>query len=169
MIRLSLSECVSRILQVNWTKVTDLVSQRRVFIRGGYAYVPSTLQSSIIFQEYSARLVNALEATSRAIPGLDEDDRLLPIIKHFSQGFLAGVAGEVPGGVDGGYGGELTKEMIDDIARRHFPACMRNLHFRLRQDQHLKHWGRLQYTLFLKVRSHTINISYQPDSHSSDT
>jgi DNA primase large subunit len=92
------------------------VSQRRVFIRGGYAYVPSTLKSSIIFQEYAARLTNALEATSRAIPRLDEDDRLLPIIKHFSQGFLAGVAGEIPGGIESGYGGELTKEMIDDIA-----------------------------------------------------
>lgn len=98
-------------------------------------------------------LQKALEATSRAIPRLDEDDRLLPIITHFSQGFLAGVAGEMPGGIDSGYGNELTKEMIDGIARKHFPACMRNLHTRLRQDQHLRHWGRLQYTLFLKVRA----------------
>lgn len=90
---------------------------------------------------------------------MDEDDRLSPIINHFSQGFLAGVAGEIPGGIDGGYGDELTKEMIDDIARKHFPACMRNLHGRLRQDQHLKHWGRLQYTLFLKVCTILFTVS----------
>lgn len=41
--------------------------------------------------------------------------------------------------------------MIDELARKHFPMCMRNLHDNLRKDKHLKHAGRLQYTLFLKV------------------
>ncbi|KAF8308412.1 DNA primase, large subunit [Clavulina sp. PMI_390] len=139
--------------KVPWTKVTDLVAQRRVFLRGGYAYVPSALQSSIIFAEFSSRLTRALEATARALPNLDEDERLMPLVDLFSQGFLSGVAGEIPGGagLDGGFDGVLTKDMIDEVARKHFPACMRHLHVRLRQDKHLKHWGRLQYTLFLKV------------------
>lgn len=41
--------------------------------------------------------------------------------------------------------------MIDDLARKHFPLCMRMLHNNLREDSHLKHQGRLQYGLFLKV------------------
>jgi len=46
----------------------------------------------------------------------------------------------------------VTAEMIDDLARKHFPLCMRMLHNNLREDSHLKHQGRLQYGLFLKVR-----------------
>jgi len=122
-----------------------------VFLKRGYAYVPSSLQSSIIFQEFQSRLTNAVELTARALPRLDEDDRLLPIITHFSQGFLAGIAGE-HGRTAGEYGDAVTSDMIDDLARKHFPLCMRHVHNGLRQNRHLKHQGRLQYTLFLKAR-----------------
>lgn len=37
-----------------------------------------------------------------------------------------------------------------DMLSQHFPLCMRNLHVTLRKNSHLKHFGRLQYTLFLK-------------------
>jgi hypothetical protein len=37
------------------------------------------------------------------------------------------------------------------LSRRSFPLCMRNLHENFRKNHHLKHWGRLQYGLFLKV------------------
>lgn len=45
----------------------------------------------------------------------------------------------------------ITAEMVDEIARKHYPMCMRHLHEGLRRDRHLKHFGRLQYGLFLKV------------------
>jgi len=34
---------------------------------------------------------------------------------------------------------------------QHYPLCMRNLHKTLRREKHLRHYGRLQYGLFLKV------------------
>jgi len=43
----------------------------------------------------------------------------------------------------------MTARNIDRLAR-HFPMCMASLHRTLRRDAHLKHFGRLQYTLFLK-------------------
>lgn len=46
---------------------------------------------------------------------------------------------------------KVTAEMVEDIARKHFPACMLNLYIRLKRDKHMKHFGRLQLTLFLKV------------------
>jgi hypothetical protein len=84
------------------------------------------------------------------VPRLDEDTRLGGILDNLSQGFLAGVSSEwsaAPGDIGEG----IRAEMVDDLAAKHFPMCMRNSHQRLRADHRLNHFGRLQYGLFLKV------------------
>ncbi|KAI0934152.1 hypothetical protein AcV5_006091 [Taiwanofungus camphoratus] len=136
--------------KVKWTRVPDLVEKRKVFLKGGLAYVPAREQSSIVFQEFQTNLMKALEMTARALPRLDEDTRLVPILNNLSQGFLAGVSSEWST-ASSGNGTEITADMVDDLSRKHFPVCMRNLHESLRRDRHLKHFGRLQYGLFLKV------------------
>lgn len=95
--------------------------------------------------------------TARALPRLDEDTRIIPILDNLSQGFLAGVSSEWGNASSSGNGSEVTADMVDDIARKHYPMCMRNLHDCLRRDRHLKHFGRLQYGLFLKVRVNSTN------------
>nr|ASF90196.1 hypothetical protein SPAR05346 [Bartheletia paradoxa] len=135
--------------KVPWTKVTDLVQRRRVFIKAGQAYVPTREQSSMVLAEFSTRLQKALEMTAKALPRLDEDDRLLPILSHLSLGFLAGGSGEYSG-MQLENGEVITAEMIDELVRKHAPICMRNLHDTLREKKHLKHQARQQYILFLK-------------------
>ncbi|QRW21519.1 DNA primase large subunit [Rhizoctonia solani] len=137
--------------KVHWTRVTDLVAARKVYLRGGYAYVPSKDQNSIVFQEFASRLERALEQTSRAVPRLDEDDRLLPLLQHLAQSFLNGIASSSAASFADENGELVRAEQVDELAARHFPACMRNLHDSLRKDHHLRHHGRLQYGLFLKV------------------
>ena len=80
---------------------------------------------------------------------MDEDTRLVPILDNLSKGFQAGVSSEWAGKTEGQEG--LTADMIDEMAYKHYPACMRNLHMALRREKHLKHFGRLQYGLVLKV------------------
>jgi DNA primase large subunit len=46
---------------VKWTQVPDLVEKRRVFLKGGWAYVPGREQSSIVYQEFETNLMKALE------------------------------------------------------------------------------------------------------------
>lgn len=84
---------------------------------------------------------------------MDEDARLMPVLEHLGQGFLSGlsVAAEYSSAEGLGDGEEVKAEMIDDLAEKHWPMCMRHLHDCLRKDRHLKHFGRLQYGLFLKV------------------
>ncbi len=91
------------------------------------------------------------QTTARLIPRLDEDSRLIPVLDNLSQGFVAGIASEWAGATGPGNSGEIRAEMIDDLAKKHFPICMRTLHESLQRDNHLKHFGRLQYGLFLKV------------------
>lgn len=49
--------------KVKWTRVLDLVEKRKIFLKGGWAYVPSREQSSIVFQEFESQLEKALEVS----------------------------------------------------------------------------------------------------------
>ncbi|OSC99040.1 DNA primase large subunit [Trametes coccinea BRFM310] len=143
-------EAPGRYYKVKWTRVPDLVEKRRVVLKGGMAYVPASEQASIVLQEFQSHLEKDLEMTAKALPRLDEDTRIVPILDNLSKGFLAGVSSEW-NNASAAAGDALTADMIDEMAYKHFPACMRNLHMCLRRDKHLKHFGRLQYGLFLKV------------------
>jgi DNA primase large subunit len=46
-------------------------------------------QQSLIVAEFTSNLERALEQTAKAIPRLDEDDRLVPILNHLGLGFTA--------------------------------------------------------------------------------
>lgn len=138
--------------KVDWTRVPDLVEQRRVFLRAGKAYVPAREQPAMICAEFADRLERAMLVTARALPRLDEDDRLSPILAHLGKNFVTPDSA-YSGGASGDAavpGSELTARNVDNLAANHFPLCMQNLHRSLRRDAHLKHFGRLQYTLFLK-------------------
>ncbi|KAF2738402.1 DNA primase large subunit [Polyplosphaeria fusca] len=135
--------------KVDWERVPELVEQRRVLLKMGKAYVPQREQMSLVVAEYTKRLDDALELTARALPRLDEDDRLAPILAHLSQSFTTPDAAysSSDASIDG-----LSAPTANsiDVLSKHFPLCMQNLHMNLRANSHLKHFGRLQYTLFLK-------------------
>lgn len=134
--------------KVAWTQVPELVERRQVYLKAGMAYVPAREQTSMVVSEFTRHLDRALEQTARHLPRLDEDDRLSPILAHLSQNFASPGsaysedASTLPGTA-------ITAGSIDSLSG-HFPLCMRNLHTQLRKNNHLKHFGRLQYTLFLK-------------------
>ncbi|KAL2175148.1 eukaryotic and archaeal DNA primase, large subunit-domain-containing protein [Thermothelomyces heterothallicus CBS 202.75] len=135
-------------LKVDWTRVPDLIENRKVYVRAGKAYVPGKEQQSMVLNAFTKRLETELELTARALPRLDEDDRLTPILDHLSKNFIAPDASYAGSGA-AIEGAEITARNIDNLSR-HFPMCMTHLHRSLRRDAHLKHYGRLQYTLFLK-------------------
>ena len=134
--------------KVHWTRVPELVEQRTVLIRKGKAYVPLKEQTSMIMTEFANRLDKALAMTTRALPRLDEDDRLSPILNHLSKNFATPDAGFSDS--DSSLPGAPINAASIDALSQHFPLCMKHLHSTLRKNSHLKHYGRLQYTLFLK-------------------
>ncbi|GAO20023.1 hypothetical protein UVI_02014900 [Ustilaginoidea virens] len=136
--------------KVDWERVPDLVEGRRVFVKRGKAFVPGREQSSMVVAEFSSRLEKQLELTARALPRLDEDDRLTPILNHLSKSFITPDAAYSSASSSSAPAGARTTAANVDKLSQHFPACMAHLHRSLRRDAHLKHYGRLQYTLFLK-------------------
>ncbi|GAA5973432.1 hypothetical protein JCM11641_006457 [Rhodosporidiobolus odoratus] len=135
--------------KVDWTKVTDLVATRRVFLKGGKAYVPSSQQFSLVAAEFGSRLARGLELTAKALPRLDEDTRLVPVLSHLSMGFMAGITSDYQF-TSTADGEAVTAEMIPQLALQSFPLCMRSIQDTLKSSKHLKHEGRQQYNLFLK-------------------
>ncbi|KAH6851727.1 DNA primase large subunit [Alternaria alternata] len=135
--------------KVDWERVPELVSQRKVLLKRGKAYVPQREQMSLVVAEFTKKLDEALELTARALPRLDEDDRLAPILAHLSQSFTAPDAAYTTADANISGLSTITAASIDTLSQN-FPLCMRNLHMTLRDQSHLKHFGRLQYTLFLK-------------------
>ncbi|MCJ1450518.1 hypothetical protein MMC28_000849 [Mycoblastus sanguinarius] len=134
--------------KVDFETVPELVEGRRVYLKAGKAYVPVREQMSIVVAGFNTKLDKGLELAARALPRLDEDERLTPILNHLSKNFatpdstLADSDSALPGA-------SINAFSIDPLSQ-HFPLCMRNLHMTLRKNSHLKHFGRLQYTLFLK-------------------
>ena len=134
--------------KVEWETVPDLVDRRQVLLKKGKAYVHVREQMNMVVNEFMRQLEAGLELSARFLPRMDEDNRLSPILRHLSQSFVA---------PDDGYAessslGDVTSinaGSIDGLSH-HFPLCMQNLHRELRKNNHLKHFGRLQYTLFLK-------------------
>lgn len=134
--------------KVDWTRVPELVEHRTVFVKRGKAYVPLREQTSLMLTEFTRHLDTSLELSSRALPRMDEDDRLTPILNHLSKNFATPDAGFQDS--DSSLPGAPINSANIDTLSQHFPLCMKHLHTTLRRDSHLKHYGRLQYTLFLK-------------------
>ena len=134
--------------KVDWIRVPELVEHRTVLVRKGKAYVPMREQTSMVMTEFTNRLEKGLELASRQLPRLDEDDRLTPILNHLSKNFTTPDAGfsESDSSMAGA---PINASNVDNLSQ-HFPLCMKHLHTTLRKNSHLKHFGRLQYTLFLK-------------------
>ncbi|KAF4554106.1 Eukaryotic and archaeal DNA primase large subunit-like protein [Elsinoe fawcettii] len=135
--------------KVPFEQVTELVETRRCLMRAGTAYVHVREQLGMVVAEFGRRLEAGLELASRALPRMDENDRLAPILTHLSKSFTAPDAAYAEGEGSIGDATAITARSIDELVR-FFPLCMQNLHRELRRSSHLKHYGRLQYTLFLK-------------------
>ncbi|QOU22832.1 hypothetical protein BRETT_003018 [Brettanomyces bruxellensis] len=133
--------------------VPELVSTRQSFIHMGYAYVGEFQRLSLIANEFGDFLMGQLKATMRALPTLDEDDRLVPVLNNLSKGYVS-----LDYKLNGGYGEDangsgdnsgITAESVG-MYIKDMPLCMQNLMDGLKKDHHLRYSGRQQLSLFLK-------------------
>uniref|UniRef100_A0A0K8TFX0 DNA primase large subunit n=2 Tax=Lygus hesperus TaxID=30085 RepID=A0A0K8TFX0_LYGHE len=125
-------------------KVADLVRSRKVFIHKGTAYITNDDIISVLLASYRSTLAQALAYVSRRLHILDDDPRILGLVKG---------AGKNTREAD--YTNFVNKDKVDirqldTLAEISYPLCMRQMHQRLRTAHHLKHFARLQYGLFLK-------------------
>ncbi|XP_022235255.1 DNA primase large subunit-like, partial [Limulus polyphemus] len=133
--------------KVPFLEALDLVRGRKVYLNKGYVYIPRMDLVSVVLTVFRNHLSHALAVTSRALPQLEEDGRLLSMLNGLNQRYLGD---DYSNSKREGQEGQVSPQMVDALAKSSFPLCMQTLHETLRQSHHLKHGGRMQYGLFLK-------------------
>ncbi|XP_066535670.1 DNA primase large subunit [Hoplias malabaricus] len=141
--------------KVPFQDALDLVKTRKVYLQGGYAYIPHQDIITIVLNDFRTRLSKALALTARSLPAVQSDERLQPLLNHLSQAYV-GQDYSIQKNI-----GKVSLEQIDSLSAKSFPPCMRQLHKSLRENHHLRHGGRLQYGLFLKGIGLTLDQALQ--------
>lgn len=147
---------VKRVYRVPFLQALDVVKKRRCILNNGYAYIEETEMISIITARFKEELQRALASMRKRLPVLDENDRLLPLLKgiHHELVTKADQAKMMDGRINSKK--SISPEMVDQLSKESFPPCMRNIHDNFRKNHHLKHYGRLYYQLFLKSLGMTL-------------
>jgi len=131
--------------KVPYTQALSLISHREVFLKAGFAYVPLSKLVSTIVARFRTSLARALaEATNQFDMVTSSDPRIGPLLKNMNKQYMGRDFTKGP------ITDKLIPESVDATAENNMPLCMKNLHTGLKRDHKLKHWGRLQYGLFLK-------------------
>lgn len=143
----------TRYFKVDWDQVTNLVETRRVFVKGGKAYVPISMQFSLVKTAFIAELEKAVLVSARMLSKMDEDTRLLPVLTNLSEAKLISAYSGPSHDIDG------INALTVDALSKHFPLCMKTMHRALKAKGHAKHNTRWQYGLFLKGIGLTVEES----------
>lgn len=138
--------------RVHFTEVPDLVRTRRCYLKKGFAYVITDDFVSIVAGLHEACIEKGLAAAARLLPEIENDERIVDMLKglhtsYVGKDYTVGSKDSVP------------IECIDQLSKKSFPLCMRQCHETLRTKHHLRHFGRLQYGLFLKAIGVTLEDS----------
>lgn len=134
----------STIYKIPFMQAVKLLSGRSVYLEGGWAFVPLRLIQAIIVMKFRGNLSHALSEAAIMFDIVSSDTRIGPLLKNMNTQYVGRDFNKTSST------GGLTPDMVDSAADVHMPLCMKSLQATLNRDHKLKHWGRLQYGLFLK-------------------
>eukprot|EP00752_Nemacystus_decipiens_P014280 g12700.t1 len=132
--------------RIPFWQAADLIGRRQVYLEGGFAYVPVQRVVTIVVARYRMGISKSLMEASNHFAFVASDSRFGPLLQNMSKQYL----GRDFGSADGTDSDKIKPGMLNTLAERSMPLCMKQLHTALNREHKLKHWGRLQYGLFLK-------------------
>jgi len=133
-----------RFYKVPLAQCTHLLLPHDLHPVKGFVNVPIHLIPKLVGKMFEELLEYSVENVQGNLPLLEEDDRLATLVRKLRN------PGSAPTSRPTETKSKLSLEQVES-ASRHFPPCMKVLYQHLRKDHHLKHYGRLQFTLFLKT------------------
>jgi DNA primase large subunit len=134
-------------LKVPFEEVLDSVKKRRAFLHGGDAYVPYSELLTFVEPRFKMHLNKELARLSKVIHLVEQDKRLVPLLRHLREQYLAfGDFKQEATGITG----TLSLSNLEQAYKIAFPPCMLQMRERLKSHHHLKYDGRKQLGAFLK-------------------
>ena len=137
---------------VPFDQAFDLVKQRSCYLKAGLAYIPEKEVMSILVQKFRTHLSlclavmgNSPQASLKLGQNDPESSRIHPLLRNMNNILV----NTEPDAGDNALDGKLNASNVLSY-KDNMPLCMRQLQSGMQQDKKLKHWGRLQYGLFLK-------------------
>jgi len=143
--------------KVPFSKATELVRSRLVYIEKGYAYVSLSMVPSIVIAKFRSLLQQSLMEASHQFASLtssSEFQHVAPTLNSINQQYTGKEYSDEVDPED-----SITLSNIETVGLRSMPLCMRQLHHGLKKDHKLRYYGRLQYSLFLKGAGMTLEDS----------
>ena len=144
----------TKFYSVPFDQALDLVKQRHCYLKAGRAFVPEKDVISILVQKFRTHLSRSLAImgnSPHASLKLGQNDpeamRIHPLLRNMNN-ILVNTEPDASGtALDGNHSLNASNVLR---YKENMPLCMRQLQTGMQQDKKLKHWGRLQYGLFLK-------------------
>ena len=134
-------------LKVPFEEVLDSVKKRRAFLHEGDAYVPYSELLTFVEPRFKMHLSKQLARMSKVIHLVEADTRLVPLMNHLREQYLAfGDFKQDSVGITG----TLSLSNLEQAYKQAFPPCMLQMRDRMKSHHHLKYDGRKQLGAFLK-------------------
>jgi len=148
----------TRYYGVPFEAVTSLVRSRRLFLRGGEAYLPERHLIDVVVTHFRLTLSAGLTAAARAVGRADADARMRPVLDMLRARQLAASSTGRPTFVEADGVDRISLHQLGD-ATAAMPLCMQHMLSSLREAHHLRHGARMQLGLFLKACGLTMDES----------
>ncbi|XP_078041080.1 uncharacterized protein LOC144472165 [Augochlora pura] len=144
--------------RVRYELVPDLVRNRKIELRNGYAIIDCSKFMEVLSSLFITYLRKEVACIKLKVQQTISQDNRLDYLHQKIHNHLFKRSGVY---------GSITVDNIDTEMTK-FPLCMQNLHRKLRNTHRLGHYARLHYSLFLKDGGMQIEdaISYWKEEYS---
>jgi DNA primase large subunit len=145
--RMNINLIRSDIYRIPFEYALNLVPTMQYFLYKGFVYISKAEMPTLIETVFKENLLKKLLLINRNLERIMSDSRVRSLITSFQTKREVETLSKSFKNVQTE---NISSNEIDFLAKEAFPLCMQILHNQLTKESHLKHWGRLQYGLFLK-------------------
>lgn len=143
------------VFRIPFEYALNLIPTMQYFLYRGYVYVSKAEMSQLIKTVFKENLLKKLININKNIDRICSDSRINYLIKDLQMkregnrafNFLVEILSKSFGNQPSEH---ISMKDIEANVDKTYPLCMQILHKNLTSQGHLKHYGRLQYGLFLK-------------------
>jgi DNA primase large subunit len=145
--RMNINLIRSDIYRIPFEYALNLIPTMQYFLYKGFVYISKAEMPTLIETVFKENLIKKLQLINRNLERIMSDSRIRSLITSFQTKREVETLSKSFKNVQTE---NISANEIDYLAKEAFPLCMQILHNHLTKESHLKHWGRLQYGLFLK-------------------